>query len=326
MIPGIDALGAPKYRKAFLTIPRHFAVRSFGETFGDFYPLAKDWVRTGGLLLGVDLLWNDDHKYGSSAQMKRVKKMALQYQQLAVEFPEVDLEISPFTEHNLSNPDKYLDDVQLWAPDCTIVNNPWKGAFSRRYKNEVHGSKGAPNGRYNYSGDGGLDSKPYNAELVDCDFQALLKEHANCERFYFWHVRNNGKYSMKDPAKRPQRKYWPSPDFLASQYWYFTDPGQVQLPKGWFVKSHAELHGANDNKGDKLLIVSPIKTSEITLKRNGKVVGRLRYFGSFDGGGYRYYSSTLGYKHGSDCEVFIKNKKYGKINAGMRTKPFRGKI
>ncbi len=330
MIPGIDALGAPKYKKAFLSTPRQYAVRSFGETFGDFLPLAKEWLRTGGMVLGVDLLWDDDHKYGSDAQMKRAKKMALEYEKLAVLYPAADIELTLFTEHNLTNPDKFNDIVQEWAPSCTIVNNPWKGAFSRRYKNEVHGSKAAPSGRYNYSGDGGLDSKPINAELVDCNIQALLQKHVNCERFYFWHARNNGKYSMKDPAQRPQRSYWPTKDFLASELWEFKNPGIISIPKDWIIKSHSEHHGEHETKGDEMMIISPIRANAIVLKRNGKKIKTLPYYGTYteEGGKqrYRYYSGEWGWKLGANLDVYVGSKKYGTINAGLRAGSYRGKI
>lgn len=333
MIRGLDVLGAPKYRKAFLSIPREYAVRSFGETFGDFYPLAREWVRTGGRYLGVDLLWDDDHRYGSDSQMKRAKKMAREYQALAVAYPNADIELTLFTEHNLGDPDKFNDIVQEWAPNCTIVNNPTeKGRFSTKYKNEVHGTRNVPSGRYNYSGDGGLVDRGsrYNAELVDCDFTKLLQKHSNCERFYFWHARNNGKYSMKDPAKRPQRKYWPTPKFLQAELWHFTAPGIIQIGKGWTVKSFSEHHGPGETKGDELLLIAPVKAKEIVLKREDKVVKRLPYYGIFneDGGGirYRYYSGNFGYLFGANLEVYVNGKKFGIINGGFRAGSYRGKI
>lgn len=325
MIYGVDTLGAPKYGKAFLSIPRKFAVRSFATTFGNFEPFARKWCASGGLFLGVDLLWDDAHKYGDK-NVRELRKLCKIYEAVKRQFPLVDLELSPFTEHNLSNPDKYLDIAQESAPNCTIVNNPWKGALSRKYKNEVHGSMKAPNGRYNYSGDGGLDFKPDNAELVDCDITKLLQKHSNCERFYFWHSRNNGRYSMKDKTPRPNRSYWPTKEFLASEIYEFTDKGNISLPKGWSVKSHSEHHGKGEVKGDKLLIICPHDADFIILKRGSKVIVKLKSYGPFDGGGFRYYAPDFGYKYGANLEVYIGSKKYGVCNGGFRTAPFRGKI
>jgi hypothetical protein len=135
---------------------------------------------------------------------------------------------------------------------------------------------------------------------------------------------------MKDTTPRPQRKALPTKEFLLSLVYLFTEKGQTSLPKGWFVKSHAEKHDPKDTKGDKLLIVAAIKKINkkgevlpIVLKRNGQKVCQLNYFGILDGGGFRYYAPVMGFKCGANLDVYIGDTKYGKINGGFRDFMYR---
>jgi hypothetical protein len=110
---------------------------------------------------------------------------------------------------------------------------------------------------------------------------------------------------------------------LESLVYLFSNKGRFEIPKNWLVKSHAEKHDKNDKKGDKLLIISPIKAAAIELKRAGKLIAKLAYYGSFQGGGFRYYWQKFGYQAGADLDVFIGKKKYGVINAGFRGLTYR---
>jgi hypothetical protein len=310
---GLDVLAGAKYPEQVRRIPNQFAVGLFAETFGDALPVVKRELESGRSFVRVHLLWRDNHSFGG-AELKEARKLARRYQSLCAAFPG-RIEISPYCEHNVPTPDKDLDKIQAEAPNCKLVNTPWKGGISRRYKNEVHGSHKKPAGPYNYSYDG--------SNSVDADVEKDKAAHSGADYFFFWHPRFNLKWSLKDQTPRPQRKAKPSRDLVESVEYLQTAKGQTSVPKKWLVKSHAEKHGPEDLKGDKLLIISPKRVNEITLRRGAQKVGTLRYYGPFDGGGFRYYSPSFGYKLGMNLEIWIGSKVYGSINGGFRDGYFR---
>lgn len=318
-IPCVDTLAAAQYGNELSHIPVNYGIRGFArKEFGDFYPVARQELQRGRPWVGVNLLWSDTHTYGDK-DLKFVTSEAKRYQPLCKQYPG-KIELATFTEHNLKNPDKYHDAVKKAAPDCGVVNSIWKGAPSKKYKNEVHGTHKKIAGVYNYSYDG--------TNSTDSNVVADLKEHQNASVFCMWHPRLNLRYGPKDTADRAQRvkeaRYRsPNADMLKSLVYLFSNPGTIQVPKNWLVKTHAEKHDATDIKGDKLLIISPVKASAIELKRNGKQVAKLPYYGTYQGGGYRYYWNKYGYTAGSDLDIVIGNKKYGVANGGFRAPIFR---
>lgn len=313
MLKGLDLLAGVQYKKEVLRF-KGYSIGLFAETFGDAYPLVAQLLKDGCEHIRVQLIWSDAHKFGDS-DIPKVKKLAAKYNKLIKEYPARILELSPFCEHNLSSPDKYLDIAQNAAPYCTIVNTPWKGAFSKKYKNEVHGDHAKPQGRYNYSYDG--------TNAVDSDVIAMREKHKDAEAFFMWHPRFNLKWSMKDTTPRPQRKAYPNKDVIKANVALFGEKEPYNLPKNWLVKSMAEKHDAMDKKGDKLLIICPIKASKIVLKKGSKVVATLPYYGVFDGGGHRYYWTDFAYKLGNEIDVYVNDKKYGTITPAFRSGQFR---
>lgn len=311
----LDTLAAPLYPKSVSTIPLKFPIRSFAETFGNFYPLAEKELSRGRSGLGVNLLWSDSHTFGDR-DIPAIKRLSTKYEYLCVRYPG-KIELTVFTEHNLSKPDKYLDIAQRYAPHCRIVNNPWQGSFSRKYKNEIHGQHTIPDGPYNYSYDG--------TNAVDSNVEAYKRKHQRAERFYLWTPRYNCRWSMADTRSRAERIRdcaKPTREYSDSVL-YLTGPkGDTKLPSKWLAKSHSERHSKEDLKGDKLLLISPIRANGVILKKEGNVVARLPYYGTYQGGGYRYYHNDFGYKLGR-VDVFISGKKIGNINAGFRDPTYR---
>lgn len=314
MIFGLDLLAGAKYQKeAIACLPAGWALGGFDNTFGDFLPVAKNALIKGCPHVRIHMLWSDSHTFGDR-DIPKIKRIAEKWEKVAKAYPNSVIELSPFCEHNLKNPDKYLDIVQNSAPSCSIVNTPWRGSLSRKYKNEIHGDHSKPGGSYNYSYDG--------TNCVDENVTKDKQTHANAEVFFFWHVRFNLKWSMKDTTPRPQRTARPSKDLIKSIVYLARDKGPVSVPRKWLIKSHSEKHDAMDQKGDKLLIITPIRTQEITLKRNGKVIARLPYYAQFSEGGYRHYARTMGYKIGQ-VEIWIGNKQYGTCDCGFRDPVYR---
>lgn len=322
----MDYLAGAKYRKEILkSHPDQWAAGFFAETFGDSFPTARALLITGRCpMIRVNLLWSDTHSFGDK-DIPKIKKLAKKWNKLAVEFPTVRIEISAFCEHNISKPDKYLDIVQESAPQCRAINTPWKGGFSKKYKNEVHGEHKAPKGRYNYSFDG--------TNCVDSDIEKIKEKHRDSEYFFYWHPRFNLKYSMKDKTPRPKRKAFPTVELLDSVSFLHTEKGGTKVPKNILVKSHAEKHDAQDKKGDKLLIIAPFKANRIELLTNsGKLIDTLNYYGPFDGGGHRYYSARFGYLNSKMgiiaagtplLQIWSGGKNYGTCNPGFRDPTYR---
>lgn len=322
-IPCIDTLAAAKYPQVLDAVPLHFAISGFAQTFGDFFPVAKQELDRGRRHIRVNLLWSDTHTYGNK-DIASITKEAKRYQILCANYPNSRIELAPFTEHNLKEPDKYLNIAKINAPNCGIVNSVWKGALSKVYKNEVHGTNTKPNTPYNYSYDG--------TNSVDSNVRAMRRRHANAELFCMWHPRLNGKWSMTDTTPRPDRSAWPTKELLQSLVYLFTEKGKTRLPKTWLVKSHSEKHNVFDFKGDKLLIISPLKAPSITLKAGNITIASLPFYGDFSGGGFRYYGNNFAYKYSEQAralnasplvKVYIGNKRYGRVNPAFRDKVFR---
>lgn len=313
MIYGLDLLAGAKYPKEVMKhLFSGWVLGIFANIFGDAFSLVERIAKRGDCpLIRVQLVWKDDHKFGEKELQLAIKE-ARRYEKIR---GYSQIELSPFCEHNISNPDPWLSRVQDAAPSCRIINCPWKGGFSSRFKNEIHGDHKKPSGPYNYSYDG--------TNCVDSNVTKDKATHASSDIFFFWHPRFNLKWSMKDATPRPQRKAIPSGDLIKSVVYLATEKGNTSLPKKWLYKSHSEKHGLSDVKGDKGLFIAPIRGSEIVLKRGKKVVARCNYYGPFDGGGFRYYAKTWGYKLGPDLEVWLGNKKYGVINGGFRDGNYR---
>lgn len=319
MNQGLDLLGGATYTNEVAKFAKSYAIGIFAEAFGDGFKTAEEALKAGCKILRVQLIWSDSHSFGDK-DIKKIKKLAKKYNELANKYPATDVRLSPFCEHNISNPDKYLDITQQAAPSCLIVNTPWKGGFSKRYINEIHGDHAKPQGRYHYSFDG--------TEVTNEDVESYKKKYGDAEVFFMWTSRFNLRWSEKDKTSRPQRikeskVRKPSSEFIESIAYLFTDKGVTQIPKGTIIKSHAERHQAVDAKGDKLLIIYPKKTNSLILKRNGKEVGKLNYYGSFDGGGFRYYAPKMGFNYGANLDVYDGKNKVGVINGGFRDGKFR---
>lgn len=310
---GIDTLAGAKYPAVVRTIPNKFPIGVFAETFGDAFPLVRQELRAGRALVRVHFLWSDSHSF-SDRDMPRIKALAEKYAPLCREYG-LRLELSPLCEHNLAAPHKFLDAVAELAPGCRVVNTPWKGALSGKYKNEVHGDHKPPAGPYNHSFDG--------TNAVDSNVMKVRRIHSRADVLFIWNPRLNLKWSMKDTTPRPQRKALPTPEFMRSLEYLEGSPGEAKLPVRWLAKSHSERHSATDTKGDKLLIISPVKAAAVQLKRAGKVITTLPYYGPYDAGGHRYYSKSMGFTSGGALQVFVNGKRYGTIDGGFRCCTYR---
>jgi hypothetical protein len=327
MIHGLDYLGGAKYKDLILhEHPAGWAAGFFAETFGDVYPTVDALLATGRCpLVRIHLLWSDSHSFGDK-DIPKIKALAAKYNKLARKYPGVRFELSPFCEHNLKNPDKYLATVYEAADFCFPINTPWQGAISNKYKNEIHGSKkNSPGKPYNFSYDG--------QNAVDADAQKHKEKYSDADVFFWWTPRFNGKWNMADKTPREKRKGWPDATEIDSVIYLNRHKGFPSLPKKYLWKSHSENKGNGDLRAEKPVLIAPVKTRAIYLKAdNGQTIDTLRYYGTFSDGRFRYYSSQWGYQiaekakriqGNSVCNVVVNGKIIGKVNPAFRENEWR---
>ncbi len=322
-VPGVDTLALPKYTSMVKeSLPVGWWFSSFGEVFGDGVK-AIDEVNSTGKPRGfrIQLLWSDTHSFGDK-DISKLIELSKRTQAMARKYPNIKCEISPFCEHNLQNPDKYLDIVALYAPNCTPVNTIWKGALSKKYKNEVHGSKAnVPSGRFNWSGDG--------EDAFNSDIEASKAKFKQAEIFWFWTCSINGKMKCEDPTPRPQRTGWISKTELEALLYLTNSKGSANLDAKYLFKAVSDKHSQEpQGKDAKPVMIAPVKTGAISLMLNGKVVSLMKYYGIFSGGGYRYYASDYGYKISGKnknqlLKVVVNGKVIGTVNAAFRQNKYR---
>lgn len=327
MILGLDYLGGAKYKDLILREhPDGWAAGFFAQAFGDALPTVDALLATGRCpLVRVHLLWSDTHSFGDK-DIAAITKEAKRYEVIAKKYPNVKVELSPFCEHSIRNPDKYLDIVKANAPSCTPVNTPMNGALSTKYKNETHGSHANPKpGKFNFSWDG--------QSCVDTDVEAIKARLAKAEVFFFWEARFNGKWEDNDKTPRPQRKGWPDSKLIDSVIALHKSKGKTSLPKRWLYKSHSENKGTGDGRAEKPVLICPVKAKEVLLRcKNGQVVQSLKYYGTYTDGRFRYYGQEWGYEIANKAvriqssplvDVVANGKVVGVVNAAFRDGEFR---
>jgi len=303
MIYGLDLLGAAMFEDvAVREFPRGWALGVFAVEFGDAFPVVKRIVESGRCPhVRVQLTWSRRGHVYDDTHFDIAKREAARYERLAKKHPRVRFELSTFCEHNLDNPDRYHDVIARIAPHCTIVNSPYQGAFSKKYKNEVHGSKLPPKGKYNFSFDG--------TGCVDADVALFRKRHKRSDVFFFWTYQFNGKRNGSvvghDGKPLPyippqQRIYWPNEELIDSVIYLKNKVGKTRTAKNVLYKSHADQgEGDPDITGRecKPVIITPKSYDRIELvARNGQVIAVTDAGQPFQDGRFRHYCKQWGYQ------------------------------
>lgn len=312
----LDYLGGAKYKKTILdTHPPGWGAGFFAETFGNAYPLVDALAATGTCpAIRIHLLWSDTHKFGDK-DIPEVRRLAKKYEALAKKYSTVKFYLSPFCEHNLANPGKYLRIVEVEAPSCIPVNTPWKGAMTKRYKNELHGNQKRMCDIYSFDG----------MPCVDADVEQFKARYQDNELFFFWTSQCNGRKNPSDPTPRPERKAWPTPDLLKSLVALSEPRGATSLPRSWIWKSHADQHlTPPEPRALKPVLISPLKVERFQLIYRGKVIATSDKAQPFEDGRWRYYWPDYGYKLcGAPCTLSADGKSFGTVNPGFRQNDYR---
>lgn len=315
MIYGLDLLGAAKYASTALkSFPRGLACGVFAQEFGDALPFVKALAATGKApIIRVQLLWGgNSHSYGDK-NIPALVREAKRYERLKTQ---CKIELSWATEHRNSNPDKYCDIVQNAAPSCVVVNNPQEGmgAFSRRYKNEVHTGRPPPWGAFNYSADG--------QSSADADNDADAQKYGAAEVLFLWVWQFNCHFNSEDKTRNTR----PTGELITAVSKLAGTRGAVSLPPKWLWKSFAEQSDEDgDSRSNKPVCITPINVPFLELVKNGRVIGRLpKYKDKFIDGRNRYYLEKWGWKVSQGIvDLRANGKKVGTVNPGFRSAPYR---
>jgi len=316
----LDTLGIAAYPSMAKQIPLNIMIRGFHKTFGDYLKVMRKELARGRPVIGVGGPWND-HIHGDS-DIPEIKKLGAELKSMLAAYPGKKIYWSVFVEHNLNNFDKYGDIAQAACPQCIIVNSVYKGSFSKKYQNEVHGSSKKPTGVFlvpgvSYSSDG--------SNSPDQNFTKIVRDFKDAVFVCGWHWSFNLFYGASDPASRATRikekkERKPTKDIINSIIYLFLEPGQMNLSsKIYLLKSHAEKHDFQDTKGNKMMIITKVKTAFVEFRKQGFNI-KLPLFGSFSGckNCWRYYWTQFGFKAGEALDVIINGKKEGTVNGGVR--------
>lgn len=337
---GLDLLGAARYPKlAAGAVPVGWSLGLMDKTFESpdkkLLPVrnvARQAIANGCRKLRIHLMWKDDHRY-TVADFAVIAQRASKWVELVLQHPEVDWEFSGGCENNYKAPQAkaLAERILNILPTCTYVNSPCKEGsqqgefiYGPKIKNEVHGfnaPKPASGTPYNWSADGDC--------AVDKDIESAKHRYSDCTDFYIWDARANGLWELPEPGEpktpRYKRTGWPDRKQIDSWVVLAGPRGDCWLTRSWTLKSHAENDGTGDWKAEKNCLIAKVKLASYEYRRNGRKIATLKYVGPFTGGGWRYYTSVMGFQlstagvhlHGSD------GKEYGFINPAFRFGTFR---
>ena len=322
---GLDCLGIAQFSpEALAAIPPKYAVGAFARVFGDAMPNITTVVTRGCPLVRIQLIYHRDKKYGD-ADIPTLKAEAKRWDEFAKKHKGCKVHLSPFCEHPLAAPDKYLKVVADAAPNCVPVNSLAGGGVSGKYLDETHGKDGqALKQSYFYSFDG--------TDMLEVDVEAYKKKHEKAAVWFGWTANFNG---VREADLKPQppidgRKDWPTGKLIRSLvYQMERQRGMAGLPAQWLWKSHAEDHGLPDVRTDKPVLIAPVKAAAAELVRMGKVVATGAYYGNFTTPGlYRYYFPEWGFETAQrvgnvPLDLRIGGKVYGTVNPAFRQGNFR---
>jgi len=315
---GQDYLSGAKFQSEILkTHDFKQGVGLFATTFGDALPLATALANKGIPFLRIQLAWSDTHDFKES-QFGDIAKQAKRFCPLA---QKTKLYLSGACEHKLNSTlaQRLASLIAAACPPATYVNVPLpQGAVLPQYINEIHGGGKPRSSLSAFSFDGDA--------AEDADVETLKSRFANSEYFMIWGPRYNGRWATNDPTPRPQRKGYADSNYIKSLLYLTNDKGSTSLPKNTLWKPLSENKGNGDLRAGKPVLILPSKYSQATLTKNGKTIASIKYYGTYQGGGFRYYASEYSYqlaqKCGGVCNL-VTNKPIGLVNPAFRDPTFR---
>lgn len=277
-------------------------------TFGDPFPKADRVMSSGKIVASRTHLANgtcirnqvcdkDELRY---TDFKKLEVRALVTGRWCDKWRIKDCFINPFLEHdekdrNIVN--QWFKIIRRAAPNAIPVCSAFTGWCPPGVLREAHGFKRgdivSPDGISHTD----IDSAAYReyGRLMTCS----------------WIPPNNGRVSGEKSFIMPKlRKNWPTRDDIRLQVRLLRPPAPRRqggralackdVTKPELTKVAAEYYGVgqDDGRGNKLLFIASAKYPKLTITNlDGQVVGRMSYYGPFDGGGFRHY---IGGRFGSN--------------------------
>lgn len=295
---GPDLIGLAKQNVAMIAdeLAPNSAVGVLEGTFGPAIPPLERLIRTGNVAAFRAHLGNGPCRRNNNCargepgpyDLKTMKTRATAFQALKQKYPSVDCYLSPYLEYD--EKDKNL--VRAWisviedsAPDCKIVLSAFTGWKPKGYLDEQHGN----NKKGDVVSNDGVSLFDANSVSYRTNGNVLVLG---------WIHRFNGRLSSGGAFVPPKERKWQAtrdnirqvnrllrPETLKPQ----TNCTEIKKPNLW--KSNAEDYGNNtDGRGDKPLFISSQKINNYTIHNiSGARVGCAKFYGSYDGSGYRYY-------------------------------------
>lgn len=304
---GLDLLGLGHKRWPVKTtievLPQGCAIGCFDLTFGNVTKSLRRVLNSGKVpAVRVQLWWDNNHQI---CPLGVIQKRAPVYQMMSQEFSQVKFYLSHSCEHNgnAAQVSERMALLKKLAPNCVPVNSPWKGAIAKGEINEKHGDAGPIPGAFMVSTDG--------TNIYDIDADKFRSRNTGSVITFLWGHRFNLRELTKPGQVVPppsERTAIPSKEYLKGVIRLmqteelspcpapiFTQPVKP-IEKPLLYKSFSEdSQGKDDPRENRpCLIISAQGAHADILTYQNKVIGRLAYGGTFEGGLHRYYSGMQG--------------------------------
>lgn len=297
---GLDLLGLAKTDAALVAreADNNSAVGFLDVTFGNPYPHLKILLTSGKFtkvrvhLVDYTCYRNKKCLPGTlpESDVSRIKKRAKRFAEFMNQFPGVEQFVSPALEHDVKDEAvvrAWFNAIKVNAPRAKLVCSAFTGWCPAGAIKEKHGNSA-------------------KAAIVSNDGQSLFDSNSweyrkHGTRLVFGWInafngRTSGEKTFTPPLKRVN---WPTSDNIKQVVRILREP-EPKPPSGCqavkapeLLKTNAEYYGKelDDGRGDKALFITEKKYQILKIFKVGSTseIGCLRYYGSFSGGGHRYY-------------------------------------
>ena len=146
---GYDVIGLAKYCNRFLKAPPLPAFSTLVQTFGNPYPCIRKRLDRGDIkVVQIDLIDATCHRNKVCAKgipeptnLSAIRKRATKARKLALDYPNVQIHLSPGLEHDVRNVRTVramCTAVAQGCPECLCVNSPFTGAKPKGLPVESH--------------------------------------------------------------------------------------------------------------------------------------------------------------------------------------------
>jgi hypothetical protein len=301
---GVDTLALARMDARMVTqdTPEGWYVGALEGTFGDPLPNLERIAREGKLgghrthLFNWTCYRNRSCEKGEPkiTDLATLGKRAAKYQALHSRYPRFGCFLSPWLEYDERDPKKVeaaINVIRTHAPSCTPVLSPYKGVTIPGVLVERHGNKAKADITSN---DG--------EHLFDSDSSAFRTSGRKITFGWIprFNLRVSGEKTFTPPSRRKNK---PTPDNFKQVVAVLRPPAGKpsqkpaqcktvrEVTKPNLYKPNSEDYGTPDKRGDRPLLIwnKKVGSNFNILAPNGKKIGCAKYYGTYEGGGYRHY-------------------------------------